>query len=153
MINYNVIVRGLTEWTGTNQSGTLDQTSINEGIGGITHGHAPGTGFPVVVNTRQTFIQGVGKATNSAPDARLFPSPPNSVPNLGVVRRYQVNFALGLFTQDKLVTVKTHSRFLLNLWLLNWLLKSLWKRPRDVSLQRLEVLLVLHQPIQYLMSI
>lgn len=36
--NYNVIVRQLTEWTGTNQIATLDQTSINEGIGGVTFG-------------------------------------------------------------------------------------------------------------------
>lgn len=95
----------MTEWTGTNQSGTLDQTSINEGIGGITHGHVPGDGSPTMLNTRQTYIQGVGKATNSTPSAKLVPSPANSVPNLGVVRRYQVNFALGLFTQDKLVSL------------------------------------------------
>ena len=36
--NYNVIMRQLTEWTGTNQIGVMDQTSINEGIGGITFG-------------------------------------------------------------------------------------------------------------------
>jgi len=36
--NYNVIVRQLTEWTGTNQIGVMDQGSINEGIGGVTFG-------------------------------------------------------------------------------------------------------------------
>jgi hypothetical protein len=36
--NYNVIMRQLTEWTGTNQIGVMDQTSINEGIGGVTFG-------------------------------------------------------------------------------------------------------------------
>ena len=33
-----VIVRCLTEWTATNQQGTFDQTSISEGIGGVTIG-------------------------------------------------------------------------------------------------------------------
>lgn len=109
MVNYSlniVIVRGLTEWTGTNQSGVLDQTSINEGIGGITHGHAPGDGLPVVVNTRQTFIQGIGKTLNTGGvTAKAFNSM-GSVPNLACTRRYQVNFALGLFTQDKLIPTK-----------------------------------------------
>jgi len=35
MINYNVIVRSLTEWTATNTHMTMDQTSIAEGIGGV----------------------------------------------------------------------------------------------------------------------
>lgn len=117
MINYNVIVRALTEWTGTNQTGTLDQTSINEGIGGIAHGHAPSNGLPVMVNTRQTFIQGYGNAgiTGTA-DAKTFASigaVPNTVNTSGQTttgavstRRYQVNFALGLFTQDKLIPTK-----------------------------------------------
>ena len=34
IINYNVIVRSLTEWTGTNQLGVSDQSSIAEGIAG-----------------------------------------------------------------------------------------------------------------------
>ncbi len=122
MINYNVIVRGLTEWTGTNQHGVLDQTSINEGIGGFSTGYAPGTGLPVIVNSRQNHIQGVGGATNSGPTDSAFPSNGN-VPNFynafggasapafpgsqrGSSRRYQVNFALGLFTQDKLIPTK-----------------------------------------------
>ncbi len=105
IINYNVIVRGLTEWTGTNQQGPLDQTSINEGIGGITLGHAQTTGLPVMVNTRQTYIQGIGRATiTGTNDVKNFPSN-GTVPNLSVTRRYQVNFALGLFTQDKLVSL------------------------------------------------
>ena len=36
--NYNVIVRALTEWTTTNQNGTLDQTGLSEGIGGVATG-------------------------------------------------------------------------------------------------------------------
>ena len=117
MINYNVIVRGLTEWTGTNQSGTMDQTSINEGIGGFCKGFAPGSGLPVTVNARQTYIQGYGGATATTEDTNKFDSN-GSVPNIingsgqsvgsakTTTRRYQVNFALGLFTQDKLIPTK-----------------------------------------------
>lgn len=111
-----VIVRGLTEWTGTNQSGTLDQTSINEGVGGYTMGFAPTSGVPGIVNTRQTYIQGYGAATNTDETTiKLFDSN-GAVPNATTAvtspgstkystRRYQINFALGLFTQDKLVSL------------------------------------------------
>ncbi len=112
-----VIVRGLTEWTGTNQSGTLDQTSINEGVGGYTTGYAPTSGVPGIVNTRQTYIQGYGNATNTDETTiKLFDSN-GAVPNATTAvtspgstkystRRYQINFALGLFTQDKLIPTK-----------------------------------------------
>lgn len=116
MINYNVIVRGLTEWTGTNQYGTMDQTSINEGVGGIAMGFAPGSGVPGLVNVRQTFIQGYGAATNTAETKINQMDSNGAVPNLTTAvnspgsscystRRYQINFALGLFTQDKLVSL------------------------------------------------
>ena len=38
IIDYNCIVRMLTEWTSTNQSNTIDQVSISEGIGGVVVG-------------------------------------------------------------------------------------------------------------------
>lgn len=94
----------------------MDQTSINEGIGGYTQGFAPGTGIPGVVNVRQTYIQGYGAATNTdEATIKAFDSA-GAVPNLTTAitspgstkystRRYQVNFALGLFTQDKLVSL------------------------------------------------
>lgn len=111
-----VIVRGLTEWTGTNQSGTLDQTSINEGVGGYTMGFAPTSGVPGIVNTRQTYIQGYGAATNIAETTIKWFDSNGAVPNATTAvtspgstkystRRYQINFALGLFTQDKLVSL------------------------------------------------
>lgn len=119
LINYNVIVRALTEWTGTNQCGTLDQTSINEGIGGYSYGTSSNSSLPVTVNTRQTFIQGYGAADNTAVGGNtvalfdsIFEVPNNYSPNSSnqsthySTRRYQVNFALGLFTQDKLIPVK-----------------------------------------------
>lgn len=138
MINYNVIVRGLTEWTGTNQCGTMDQTSINEGIGGYTQGFAPTSGTPGVVNVRQTYIQGYGAATNTDETKISQFDSAGAVPNLSTAvnspgstkystRRYQVNFALGLFTQDKLVSFNFNHRSQPNSWLLNWLLKSHWK--------------------------
>lgn len=119
MINYNVIVRSLTEWTATNQHMTMDQTSIAEGIGGITVG-LDGTSATGIVNTRQKYIQGknvttgtsvaftsgssLGQVPTSATAA--IPSGVTGNGTVGVTRRYQVNFALGLFTQDKLIPTK-----------------------------------------------
>jgi hypothetical protein len=118
-----VIVRALTEWTGTNQQGIMDQTSIREGIGGIT----TGVGFNYLAgttNTRQAYIQGfdnIQTTTNSGAGANFVAGlgsgavPNESVP-YGVTqptvlqrcctRRYQISFALGLFTQDKLIPTK-----------------------------------------------
>jgi len=126
IINYNHIVRCLTEWTATNQNGVMDQTSIKEGIGGYVIDSDPGvvvapTAGSVkfgVVNTRQKYIQGItntvangtpahftaGAGFNSTGDTNLPGG--SSYPAGSVVRRYQVNFALGLFTQDKLIPVK-----------------------------------------------
>ena len=63
---YNVIVRGLTEWTSTSQNNTTNQMSIAEGIGGFIPGSFPGTtgtgALPqvsTVVNVRQSMVQGV----------------------------------------------------------------------------------------------
>lgn len=125
MINYNVIVRGLTEWTGTNPTGCMDQTSINEGIGGVTFGVSGGTGATQgLVPVRQAYIQGQDNSTNSAntnagtslSGGPGFGTVPNTTVGQGLpavtgnvvacTRRYQVNFALGMFTQDKLIPTK-----------------------------------------------
>ncbi len=124
MINYNVIVRSLTEWTATNQHMTLDQTSIAEGIGGTTLGYDQ-DGKTGIVNTRQKHIQGLSQNQVAAPSVAFTGGRPlgyipnvmrNAIPSglyvptdptdFAVTRRYQVNFALGLFTQDKLIPVK-----------------------------------------------
>lgn len=123
ILNYNVIVRALTEWTSTNQSGTMDQTSVSEGIGGVTFAHS--LGYQGLCNVRQKFIQGIETA-NGGPNplgtanliggglagyvpnrtgAGVPGAPTGESPNC-CTRRYQVNFALGLFTQDKLIPVK-----------------------------------------------
>lgn len=113
---YNVIVRMLTEWTGTNQNSGIDQTSIAEGIGGVVTGFDV-NGVPGLVNVRQNYIQGYDGTTNTAAAFTLangVGNVPNAVtnPNITTVsgktstRRYQVSFALGLFTQDKLIPTK-----------------------------------------------
>jgi hypothetical protein len=121
IINYNTVVRALTEWTATNQSGTMDQTAISEGIGGYSWGSSAGNSANSMVNTRQNFIQGIDKSTNSTSTAGSTAVVgngvgvvPNTVLGSGLTasgasyctRRYQVNLALGLLTQDKLLPVK-----------------------------------------------
>jgi len=118
MINYNVIVRGLTEWTATNTHMTMDQTSVCEGIGGCTVAVDNVTSFGVS-NVRQKFIQGFSKATpaaaadftggygfSSVPQSKDDPAGSSAPEGTFVTRRYQINFALGLFTQDKLIPTK-----------------------------------------------
>jgi len=137
IINYNVIVRNLTEWTAGNPSMTIDQGTIADGIGNNTLGFTVGqSGTYGVLNTRANYIQGVGKGldTTSAFDASagkglagfigaspagvLSPSPSivwtsgatppvvGSVPTTVVTRRYQIQFALGIMTQEKLIPTK-----------------------------------------------
>lgn len=63
---YNVLVRQLTEWTGT---GSFDQTSINEGIGGVSASASRSKAAELTsgnalfnrenVNIRQDFIHGI----------------------------------------------------------------------------------------------
>jgi len=66
IINYNMVVRALTEWTSTNQVGTMDQTSISEGIGGVcfgADGSATTASVQGLVNVRQAYIQGCDNST------------------------------------------------------------------------------------------
>lgn len=122
MINYNVIVRGLSEWSGTNQQGTMDQETIADGIGGVALGLG-GTGGTQTsanmgyCNTRQKYIQGIdhtylavgtpfeGSGFGVVPNAYTF-SGAATTGTYSCTRRYSVNFALGLFTQGKLIPTK-----------------------------------------------
>ncbi|MEG3883806.1 hypothetical protein QT971_06300 [Microcoleus sp. herbarium19] len=141
IIKYNQIVRMLTEWTGPTQIGTLDQTSICEGIGGVVFGAegatlaqlgANGTGRQRkgLVNIRQAYIQGLDYSTNSTTtmddpstfnvtyDALFKGKGFGLTPHACNVdgnqtdsgtwtrRRYQISFAMGLFTQQKLIPTK-----------------------------------------------
>lgn len=117
IINYNVIMRALTEWTATNQTGSLDQTSIAEGIGGVVMATTKAGYYKLdldsggtntyktwygPVNVRQAYIQGVDTLSTFG-----FGYVPNGAGTAGTcVRRYQVNFGFGLFNQDKLLPVK-----------------------------------------------
>jgi hypothetical protein len=118
MINYNVIVRALTEWTATDQHMTMDQTSVAEGIGGVVPG-TDSAGYAGFVNTRQKYVQGISTTTGVTPGFFLGGGSLGVVPQsadvpagitgsggTAVTRRYQINFALGLFTQDKLIPTK-----------------------------------------------
>lgn len=119
MINYNIIVRSLTEWTSTNQTGTMDQTSIAEGIGGVTVGRA-NNGAYGLLNVRDSYIQGINSCVNTTPAnfsaGTGFYNTPNGQSQSGFqgnggtgficTRRYQVTFALGTFNQDKLIPTK-----------------------------------------------
>lgn len=117
MIQYNQIVRNLTEWTATNQTGTIDQTSIAEGIGGVQTAYLQNTTGTVnagglgLVNVRQAFIQGYNYAQNStagivSKGLGVVPNQASPSANTSSIRRYQVNLALGLLTQDKLIPAK-----------------------------------------------
>jgi hypothetical protein len=113
IIQYNQIVRNLTEWSSSGAQGTIDQISIAEGIGAvaaglncktdnITAGDTPGP-----VNVRQKFIQGVdflsGVGCGCVPNGL---NASGAVTSFTSTRRYQVNLALGLFTQAKLIPTK-----------------------------------------------
>lgn len=135
IINYNQIVRCLTEWTGTTQIGTLDQTSIADGIGGIVYGPQGTTGGndlnkQGLVNIRQAYIHGLDSTTNTQSSFTGTVSGATAtitslntlagvaegtgygvVPNLAgtgstCVQRYQVSLSLGLFQQEKLIPTK-----------------------------------------------
>jgi hypothetical protein len=115
MINYNVVIRALTEWSSTNQNACGDQTSIAEGIAGIELGFTSTPAVAGIVNYRQNYIQGIDKTVNTsvAPQANFSAGSgigvvPNSYLPSGVnvpvgasycTRRYQINFGLGVFTQ------------------------------------------------------
>lgn len=118
ILNYNVIVRALTEWTSTNTFSTMDDSTIAQGTGGIVLG-LDDAGVAGNVNVRQRYIHGIsqitGPGTAFTGGSGVFTAPNGTSPLPGVVvpagaltatRRYQINFALGLFTQDKLIPVK-----------------------------------------------
>jgi len=119
--HYNVITRALTEWTCTNQNGTMDQTSITDGIGGVVFGSGSDA-LVGLINVRQNYIQGVSSTlfTGASPVNFLNGDGSNAVPNRAnavtgftvtsgafyCTRRYSVSLGLGLFIQDKLVPTK-----------------------------------------------
>lgn len=135
--NYNVIVRSLTEWTGSDALGP-DQTSITDGIGGThptvsgairtigTTSSGPntfgtGVGQALIGNVRQKYIHGIDTRGNADDVGGLcgFGAVPNGQTGVTItatgtpamqatnpVRRYQVQLALGMLTQEKLIPTK-----------------------------------------------
>ena len=126
MNNYNQIVRNLTEWTSTSPYMTMDQATINEGIGGVVMQYSQSTVAATATtpswiqpsNVRQTLIQGlqsttsgsgvsISKGTGTAGKSGSGNAPPGYTAISGytpITQRYQVQLALGLFTQEKLVS-------------------------------------------------
>jgi hypothetical protein len=124
--SYNNIIRALTEWTGADALGA-DQTSVTDGIGGITPTTSgsslevglAGAGLPIIGNVRQKSIHGIDTRTGAIIDT-VTPSGFGVVPNgidsitlnatsikaTNPVRRYQVQLALGMLTQEKLIPTK-----------------------------------------------
>lgn len=118
IINYNVIVRNLTEWTATAPYPTMDQSTIAEGIGGIAVGVDGQGTTPGMFNVRQKHIQGYSFGTgagsaNFGAAGRSLGSVPHSTPSFtgfgidaGTTRRYQIQLAVGLMTCEKLIPTK-----------------------------------------------
>lgn len=139
MNNYNTIVRCLTEWTANSPHMTMDQSTINEGIGGVVMEYASNYTIPVInaggntttgnsagaitpVNVRQKYIHGMGTANTTGlliggggiagkavGTAGVSSAPPGwqSITNYtAITQRYQVQFALGLFSQGKYLPTK-----------------------------------------------
>jgi hypothetical protein len=93
----------------------MDQSTIAEGIGGVTFG-ADTSGAMGWVNVRQKHIQG-WCANNAVSEAivagEAWGPVPNTVNPTGtasdvVTRRYQIQIGTGLFTQEKLVNNYLH---------------------------------------------
>lgn len=129
--NYNVIVRALTEWTSSDALGP-DQTSITDGIGGINSTYSgmvqkdtnsaaeTGQRQPLTGNVRQKYIHGIDTRGNAndvlgACGFGVVPNGSEPATNYGgttaikktnPIRRYQVQLALGLLTQEKLIPTK-----------------------------------------------
>lgn len=112
IVNYNVIVRALTEWSASNPH-VPDQTSVNEGIGGVAFGSGLASQGVLnngtvllpqgLVNVRQNYIQGVDTINGPDTPANFFAAGTGTVNS---TRRYQISFALGMFTQEKLIPTK-----------------------------------------------
>jgi hypothetical protein len=120
IVNYNVIVRALTEWSSSNMQ-VVDQAAVSEGIGGVTFGSTPFTNGVIgdatsinpqgLVNVRQTHIQGIDNIAGPTTKVALVGGAgagivPNIADNGKCTRRYQISFALGMFTQEKLIPTK-----------------------------------------------
>lgn len=131
MNNYNTIVRCLTEWTANSPHMTMDQSTINEGIGGVVMdvpanyivpttasvGGVAANGVAQPYNVRQRYIHGVGTTNvvgliagsgvaGKQGDSNAPPGYTSIANYTPITQRYQVQFALGLFSQGKYIPTK-----------------------------------------------
>lgn len=129
MNNYNTIVRCLTEWTANSPHMTMDQSTINEGIGGVVMDYPANLVVPTGVNApqliapynvRQKYIHGVSSVNSATSGALINGSgiagkrgAENAPPGYTTIasytpitQRYQIQLALGLFTQGKYLPTK-----------------------------------------------
>ena len=118
IIDYNHIHRALGEWTGTNQQGVMDQTSISDGIGGEVMGIGADGLFHGHVNVRQKYIQGLVDTTAPTVAANFTGGlswskvgdsewdPQGGSNTFRVTRRYVVQLGAGLLNQAKFIPTK-----------------------------------------------
>jgi hypothetical protein len=116
IVNYNVVVRALTEWSSSNPH-VPDQAAVSEGIGGVSFGATPNTNGDIgastglnaqgMINVRQAHIHGIDQTPGPGTKVALTGGAGfGSVPNADLTRKYQISFALGMFTQEKLIPTK-----------------------------------------------
>jgi len=125
IIDYNIIRRCMTEWTGTTQNAVMDEAGICDGIGGqmVCGGGGTAAGDAQIhghVNVRQKFIQGksslIGTDALSTPanfiGSKTFGNVGDTVTNAAgagtdrVTRRYTIQLGAGLLNQDKFLPTK-----------------------------------------------
>lgn len=122
IIDYNIWVRCLTEWTSGGQDGRSIK-AIADGVGGTQTGYTNNgsSGTIGFVNTRQYCVQGINIFPNNntetpfsqgdnlgiVPNKYLPPGAPQPSANQNYcTQRYQISFSFGTFIQDKLIFTK-----------------------------------------------
>lgn len=114
---YNDIARLLIEHVGTNGQGTVDESSISEGQGGVITELDGVGGYYGNCSVRQKMIQGLssgvvptsasdffgGSGFGNVPQSTDRPSSNGENGGVFTTRRYTMPFLLGMFLQDKLV--------------------------------------------------
>lgn len=117
---YNDICRLLIEHVGTNAQGSVDESSISEGQGGVVMELDGVGGYYGNCNVRQKMIQGLslntlpvsasdffgGTGFGNVPQTTDRPSAIGENGGQWTTRRYTMPFALGMLLQDKLIATK-----------------------------------------------
>lgn len=99
IIDYNYLVRNMTEWTANSNYASTDSALVTDGIGQIQLYYDRDTNKQASQNARQV-THGVDTGNYSPANV------PNSTGAASAVKRYTVQLNLGLFNQDKLIPTK-----------------------------------------------